>query len=480
MIKRKITKEKIFLAIIFIIGFYVRFKYVQLNAGFDGEVGDNLLDIKNAYLAHQIPLHGAPTSHPWLYFPPLFYWIYGSILILSNFNPLSHSYYGATISFLTLIALYIFCKKIFNEKVGIIASLLTAFAPLFLSASIIGRFIYTVPLFALLFYLLLIQVTEGKKKNLIWLFFTLGILLNFHYSTLFFIPVIFTVIYIKRISFSIKEWITSLFAFLIPVSPLLIFDSKNHFSMLKNFFLWIPYRIAGFFGLYHKNTVSVRVLEENNQSLLQFFSSSFFPHFNAIGIIIALLTIGYILFLLFKAIKQRSTTNALLVLFSCLIWGIIATSIHGNPPAHYYVPLFPLPIIFFSLFLTSLTAQWMKKLITILLSFLCLYNFLFAFNLNLIKNHVTYATKQKIAHYIVQNAHGEKYTLQRIGYNDFYTKNFAQNYIYLLWWYGNEPVEKAALTYIIVEDKNRMPKIQNAQTIKIIDNGEIIKVKNRG
>ena len=73
------------------------------------------MDIKNAFFHHQIPLKGAPTSHPWLSFGPLFYWLYAPLLILSKFNPMSHAYFGAGIAILTIVVNYIFIKKLFSE-----------------------------------------------------------------------------------------------------------------------------------------------------------------------------------------------------------------------------------------------------------------------------------------------------------------------------------------------------------------------------
>src|SRR5438045_315552 len=116
----KVKKEHVFFLLVLILGTFLRFYHIGQHINFIAEVGDNLLDIKNAYIHKQILLIGPPTSHSWLFFGPLFYWIYGPILILSGFNPVSHAYFGASISLLILIANYYFIRKIFSETVAMI------------------------------------------------------------------------------------------------------------------------------------------------------------------------------------------------------------------------------------------------------------------------------------------------------------------------------------------------------------------------
>src|SRR5579864_8311577 len=113
-----IRKEHILFFLIFILAVILRIYRIDHNFLFTAEVGDNLLDIKNAFFHGEIPLKGPPTSHPWLSFGPLFYWIYGPILILSGFNPISHAYFGVAVSLLTLLANYFFIKKIFSNKIA--------------------------------------------------------------------------------------------------------------------------------------------------------------------------------------------------------------------------------------------------------------------------------------------------------------------------------------------------------------------------
>src|SRR3990167_8629485 len=67
---------------------------------------------------------------------------------------------------------------------------------------------------------------------------------------------------------------------------------------------------------------------------------------------------------------------------------------------------------------------------------------------------VSYQTQLDIAKVISNNAQGKSFTLERVGVNDQFEGDYAQNYQYLLWWLGNEPKKDImSPTYTICETK---------------------------
>ncbi len=469
-----IKGDSIFLVIL-LIGLFLRIFRIEQNFPFDGEVGDNLLDIKNAFIHHQIPVLGPPTSHPWLNFGPLFYWLYGPILWLSKFNPISHQYFAVAIALLTITANYYVIKNIFSKQVAIISSIFISISPMLLFTTRLGRFTFIVPLLVYPFFWILTKLVIGEKKYLFLLFFLLGLMLNFHYTPLFLIPVIIILLFIKKIRVNFKDIILSLGGLLVPLIPLLMYDSQHKFSMILNLALWIPYRILGFLGIYHKNTLTQQVLQENKLSVINFFSFSFTPtpydSYTIAGLIIFFLILLYVFYQLYSGYKNKKLVNSWLILFVWMSVGFIALFIHGNVPLHYFVPLFPIPFILFSLLLTDLLKHRLGKVFTIgIIIFFVITNFYYYFWSNwyyqpekssaYVDGLISYNSRKAVAQFIVNNALHNRYQLRRIGYNDFFAKQFAQNYLYLLWWYGNEPVNKAKLTYTIVENGSQLSHIK--------------------
>jgi len=458
----RLRKNDLLFLGILVLGIFLRFFHKQDNFYFDGEIGDNLLAIKNYYYSGTIPLIGPPTSHPWLYFGPLFYWLYGPILILSRFNPLSYGYFGTTFSCAVIFANYLVIKKIFSNSAALISSYLIAISPLFLDFAKNSRFFTLIPFIVYPFLFVLFRIATKKSKAYFLLGLFLGIMLNFHYTPLMLVPFIISIFLLNKILPGKKEIVKFLAGFFIPLSPFFLYDGLHGFFMTRNLVLWIPYRILGFLGVYHKNTLSGSVLQENTLSFSNFFSTSFFHSTNPVAgyIVLAALLTGF-----FFVIKKTAKTNRFPLFFIFLwgLWGLAAIFVHGNPPSHYFVPILSFPIILGSLILGAFWRKPMGKVFV--LALLCLFtsiNFTFFFSDSWFYeyrvNFGSYANQQKIAQKIVADAKGKSFMLNRVGYNDEFDKNYAQNYIYLLWLYGNEPKNYAYRLYAIYEFPSRPPQ----------------------
>ena len=78
---------------------------------------------------------------------------------------------------------------------------------------------------------------------------------------------------------------------------------------------------------------------------------------------------------------------------------------------------------------------------------------------------------------IIADANWTDYSLSRIGPFDYYEGDYAQNYKYLLWWFGNEPVENAGVHYIIYEGNEYFP--DNAEDTIIYKSDDILVIKEQ-
>ena len=64
-------------------------------------------DVKNAIVGKYLPLVGPPTSHSWLYFGPLYYWLMVPVLMIGNYNPILSLYLGILLGVLIVIVNYL-------------------------------------------------------------------------------------------------------------------------------------------------------------------------------------------------------------------------------------------------------------------------------------------------------------------------------------------------------------------------------------
>jgi N-acetylglucosaminyl-diphospho-decaprenol L-rhamnosyltransferase len=481
----KMNKELVLLFLILLLGAAMRLYRIEQTFIFSGEVGHNLLAIKNAFVTRQLPLIGPPTSHPWLSFGPLFYWIYGPVLLLSKFNPLSHAYFGVFISLGMIVSNYYVVKRFFSSKVALFSSYLMAISPLFLSFTRGARFFFIVTLLSYPFLFFLIRLCNGNRKYFFHLSFVFGCMLSFHFSPLMLLPFVVVSFILYKVRITKHIVLSLLCGFFVPMLPFFLYDIMHKLSMTKNLLLWIPYRVAGFFGLYPKNTVSEKVLHENVLSLVDFFITSFTPtNYAALGYLILVVLLVYSVIHFRKLFLRR---NPMLLVYLWLLCGYLAAFIHGSPPIHYFVPLLPIPIILFAYVLADF---WNRRdyriFVPILLLIITVFDGFYYFSPQWFYQQQTIATErpfsipyplqQKVARTIVKDSNGEQFQLHRVGLDDQFEGDYAQNYIYLLWLYGNEPVQQAETTYVIVEQPSRIGK-QYAGATAFLHAGNILIIR---
>lgn len=443
----RISKTAIFIFLLYLAGLFLRLYKLDKVFPFSAEVGHNLLQLKNFYINKQIPLVGPPTSHPWLNFGPLFYWLYGLFWILSKFNPLSYGYFGAIVSSFIIPLNYIVIKRILGKRTAIISSVFTAFSPLFIAFSTSARFFNMVAIFIYAFILFLYKYLNGNKKYLFWVFFTMGVMLNFHYASIILIPAIFLLTIIKRTKVSFRDILLSTLATLLPLIPLIIYDFQNGFQMLGKFAIWIPYRIAGFLGFIPKNNVSANSISVSLETLQEFIGRSIITENQFFGLLVTIVVIFYSLYLLFIK-KTKEFKKGMLLVLSIFVLGVIAIFIHGGSYIlHYYLPIFPIPIIIFSHMLSQINNKRILYLLILIIVSINTASLVSQKN-NLSKQsyiskgrlYQSLKLQKDITEFIINDSKGKPFSLKRIGPFDYYEGNHAHNYQYLLWYYGNEPV----------------------------------------
>lgn len=456
-------KKKTAILLILIAAFFLRLYHLNINFAFSGEFGDNYLHILSAVQTRIIPTLGPPTSHPWLYFSPLYYWIMIPVFSFTNGNPLAGAYVGVFIGILALIANYLLLSKI-DRKVAIISSTLIAFSPLWIEFSRAGRFFFFVTPISCFFYYFLYKFVQNKKdKYLTWSSLSLGFMLSFHYSPIPLILIVFLAIYLK-LGFRLSKFIKVIFYTVLPLSPLIIKDMLDGFPMLSKFAVWGPYRLLGFLGLYPKNNFSVVQTSQDVGTFVDFIGKSFVVNQKYYLIVFLIF-----FFCLYSARKQILSNAFYSLLFISFMLMIAVSLIHGDAPVHYYLPVFLAPVILVSVGISkwSKTAFYKGVLVGIALTLLLL-NFKAMkassryYSLSFERNYVNYVEQLRAVQAIVQdNSQNLPFSIHRVGKDDQFEGDFAQNYMYLLKWKHMNLVEESDLSYTIYDDIYRYYKQPN-------------------
>jgi hypothetical protein len=225
--------------------------------------------------------------------------------------------------------------------------------------------------------------------------------------------------------------------------------------------MWFPYRVLGFLKIVPNNNFDTEGVEMYMGSVTDFIGRSFVLDFNY-KIFAAFLFLFIITFYTITNIK-RYKKEFVVYFFISFFWVLIfANFIHLDIPVHYFLPIFPLPIIFVSHLVVE---NWKKKHVSSL--FIAVVVLVLIINAveffidsqyygiakqSLNPHFVPYSKLVEVSEKIVSDSEGKTFTLKRVGPFDTFEENYSQNYRYLMWLDGNEPRKDGEYEYTIFED----------------------------
>ena len=328
-------------------------------------------------------------------FGPLMHYMTAVSFLIYN-NSLSPVFMVAILNGLAVLLCFLFCKKYFNEKVAFFASFLYTVNPWHIYLSHIFWNPNFLPFFSILFfYFLFGYVIDKKDYFLIISCFILSLMLHFHLTPLFFIPVIILSILFFRRDMKLKYYFYSLIAFILPFLPFIYYNLKMGYSFFGPILYGSSREASSFFTslseafgvpiMLSTNYLGKYVYGNSNifgYSILQYFY--FF-----ITILLVILFLASFIFLLFKikTYKKFMQNKKYSLLFLIFILSCILNFFRfaGISP-HYYFFLYPIQFIIIGIFLAFLYKRFVnnKLFIGIFLAFLIVL----IFNSYLLFNYV--------------------------------------------------------------------------------------------
>ncbi len=429
------------LCLIILFGVFLRINKIDTNYYFTGELGKELLYIRQFALNNTLPLVGMATSHEWLSYGPFYYWVMIPIFNLWNGNPFILFYSALAVSISGLILNYFVVKKIASARLAFFSTLIQSFSPILIWQTRMSKlhvfFFLIMPILMYLFFLL----WNGNKK---WVFATgilFGFLFSFHFSQIPILLVVAGIFLIKKDLYKIWDWSKFGLGMLIPNITLLLKD--------KDIALWLPYRIVSATDKSISGTLS---------SLNQYFGTNLFWSRNLYilgSLVFAAIFVHYI-----AKNKHKLTKDFLpFYLISSILVMTVANILHGSPPVHYFLPIMTTVPILFAIYLEKIRF-WPIVFIPIVIINLIAFNkeslFFGEPSINISKDDFVPIGQQfKIADYIVHDAAGQSFGIKRIGPYDYFPENYSQNYKYLVLLKGGNLVDTSPNMYTIVEDPDK-------------------------
>ncbi len=398
---------------------------VYLNYYFNGELGRELIYLREIALSHALPLVGLTTSHEWLSYGPFYYWIMLPFFNLFQGNPYSLFYVVFAVSFLGLFLNYYVVNKIINKNIALISTIMLAISPLLVWQTRLSKLHTFFFILSPILMYLLHKLWNKEKKYLFWTGLTFGLMFSFHLSQIPLFAVIIYLLFMKK--YDLKSYVLLTLGVITPNIGLIIDNLK--------ILIWIPYRI-----------IKYPIVEIGNtfHSVYEYLGKNLIWN-KDLWLIPLILTI--FLFIHYVRINWKSYKNNFITFYLISIIGItfIANILHGGAPVHYFLPIYTTIPLFLSIYIAKLK-YW--PIITIIIFFV---NFNFYFHFANPDDFIPIASQNELAKKTVNEANGKEINLKRIGPNDNYPEDYAQNYKYLILWNGGKLSENSEYVVTINE-----------------------------
>ena len=454
--------KKKFLLLILFIGIFLRLYRLEDLMLFIGDQGWFYLQARDLLLTGNIPLVGITSSHVWLHQGPFWTYILSFLMGIFGFNPVVGSYFTVFVGIVTIWTVYYLGSKMFSENIGLIASFLYATSPLIVVHSRMSYHTSLIPFFSIILLYVYYRWVNGEHKVFPLIVLLLAILYNFELATFIFAPlVIATFIYglLKK-----REWankilskrilVLSLFSFVLPMLPILVYDVQNGYNQTVKFGAWAFYRIAVFLGYPPLNpNAPAETWQTFIPYALDLLKKLIFAEGLFVTITIFILSIYLLVKLSRQEIKSKRKSYATLLLFVLVpILGYIAAKTNSEA---YTLIVFPSVIMSIAILFEYVRAKVTPAILLVLIIMGVINSYTLLSKDYLMGEYgylIPYSERKQAAQEIVEKSDGKNYNLIGVGEGSKY-ESFLSNYEYLTWWIGNSPSKKDIDLKIYVTEK---------------------------
>jgi 4-amino-4-deoxy-L-arabinose transferase-like glycosyltransferase len=460
-----IKKEYILLYFIILVGAFLRLQGVFTNSfAFTYDVGRDMLALWNIAYLHKVPLIGATTGLPGVFYGPWWYLFLTPFFIIFSGNPQGIAFIMSLIGVLTIFFAFILGKKIEGNLLGISLASIVSVSPVMISLSAQIWNPNISPFFVILSLLSLHKIFEETKKNKQKYYFLLGLLLSIIidleivFGILFSIGIIISIIFIVKKNISLKSVIYFILGELIIFSPRILFELRHQFLMTKSF---IKYFSGG--NSSHNNLSFLNIFIDRLNSLFNQFNSTIFLENKFLGIIAIIFIFFTILFSYKKLTPSiaKFIKTSIIVIFVFLIGTTFFS--HDIWP-HYLVGLPVFYILLFSLCIYLLSKNLKSNIIPeIIVCLIVIFNFNpISFYQNISKplwigDASVYRNQFAVIDYVYIHAKGSSFK-----YVVYTPPVYDYTYQYLFLWYGPKKYHYSSsiqsnLAFFILEPDYQFP-----------------------
>lgn len=415
----------IVLGLILLIGIF--FRTYQLVERFHFAHDDDLYSwiVKDILVNHHYRLIGQLTSAPGIFIGPAYYYSLIPFFLIFNMDPVAATVPITIFGILTIISYYFVFSRLFNIKVGLIASFL--YTVLINNIEFDRRIVPSTPanLWVIWYFFTIVMIARGKFAVLPLLGILIALIWHIHIALIPALIAIIAAFLVSRklpnkkqvLSFFISLFITSL--------PLILFEVRHNFSQTLSLISNFTTNHGGRTGSY-KLMLVLEMITKNINSL--FLSPQSLP--NPLRYLFVILLLS----LTFFVVKKSLLSKKELIPLSVWMVGVVCFfTLSSSLISEYY--FYSIEVIF--TLLVSLTFYQISKssnlgkiLILSLLTVIGIKNLIFYTTTYIY--HKGYVEKKALVEYIVSDAKDKGYPCVGINYITTPGENVGFRYFFYL------------------------------------------------
>lgn len=418
--------QLILLILIIALGFFFRTYQVVGRADFGHDADLYSWIVKDIVINKHFRLVGQETSASGIFIGPLFYYLLVPFFLLLNMDPVATHIPITIIGLLTVVSYYFVFSKLFNSRVGFIASFL--YAVLLSSAVWFDRRLApSTPtnLWTIWYFYTIVMLSRGNFSALPFLGILIGLIWHLHIALTPALSAIPVAILVSKKLPNFSQIAKFVLALLITSLPLIIFELKHGFQQTLNILQNFTTPREGASGLY-KLQIVLEMITKNINSLF-FAPQSFEIGGNFLFPLVILLSA------LWLTKKQLIGKKELVPLYVWILSVILFFSISSSPISEYYfnnIEVIFLGIVSILLFYLYKSSIYGKIFTLSLLGVIVFKNAFFLITHD--TYHKGYIEKKAVVNYIINDAKSKNFPCFSINYITSPGENVGFRYFFFL------------------------------------------------
>ena len=340
----------------------VRFWRLEALTTFGSDQGYDFLIVKRMLVDGKFTLLG-PKIGPYnnignLYLGPAYYYLIAPFLFAFHFNPIGPAVFTASLAIATIFMIYVIAVRFISKTVAVLASGLYAFNAFLIDQSRATSNPHLIPFFSSIFIFSLLQITLKKAKSIIWPIlcgFSLGIMFQLHYLT---ISLFIAALVLLTFSRKLTKLIEVILAFIVIISPQIMFEIRHEFFITNQFFRQITsgQSVSNFEVFKAQFIISVKKLS--------------FAFFNVDKFSLIIFIPATFLILIYL-LKDRKTQVPIFLLILTVIFNLSLACLYpGEIGLHYFASIYVHVVILIAIMIVALfnlAGNYVYKSIVVLL-----------------------------------------------------------------------------------------------------------------